>query len=114
MDKLYIVFAAVGAAAVIVGSFSCVYQLYRLVQVDAACRGLKHPRLWGLFAASGNGQSGLILYLIGRRKYPVLSMSEGQRDDMARRKKRFGVGLAFLALGAAACVLSVLLGRQMG
>ena len=27
MDKLYIVFAAVGAAAVIVGSFSCVYQL---------------------------------------------------------------------------------------
>ena len=45
MDKLYIVFAAVGAAAVIVGSFSCVYQLYRLVQVDAECRGLKHPKL---------------------------------------------------------------------
>lgn len=114
MDHIYIVFAAVGAAALIVGSFSCVYQLYRLVEVDAACRGLKHPRLWGLFAASGNGQSGLILYLIGRRKYPVLSMSEEQRDVMARRKKRFAVGLVFLAAGAVTCVLSMFLGGQMG
>ena len=114
MDHIYIGFAAVGAAALIVGSFSCVYQLYRLVEVDAACRGLKHPRLWGLFAASGNGQSGLILYLIGRRKYPVLSMSEEQRDVMTRRKKRFAVGLVFLAAGAATCVLSMFLGGQMG
>lgn len=113
MDHIYIAFAAVGAAGVIVGSFFCVYQLYKLVQVDAECRGLKHPKLWGLFSVAGNGQSGLILYLIGRRKYPVLSMSEGHRDDMARRKKRFGVGLAFLALGAVVCVLSMLLGGQM-
>lgn len=114
MNQIYIAAAAVGAAGVVVGGFFCVYQLYKLVEVDAACRGLKHPRLWGLFAASGNGQSGLILYLIGRRKYPVLSMSEGQREDIAQRKRRFGVGLAFLALGAAACVLSLLLGGQMG
>ena len=114
MDKLYIVSAAAGAAAVIVGSFFCVCQLYRLVQVDAECRGLKHPKLWGLFSITGNGQSGLILYLIGRRKYPVLSMSEGQKDDMGRRKKWFGVGLVFLAAGAVICVLSMLLGGQMG
>lgn len=112
MDNLYIVTAAAGAAAVIVGSFFCVYQLYRLVQVDAECRGLKHPKLWGLFAAASNGQSGLLLYLIGRRKYPVLSMTDGQRDDMARRKKRFSVGLVFLALGAVVCVLSLLLEGQ--
>ena len=114
MSHLYIVSAAMGAAAVIVGSFFCVYQLYRLVQVDAECRGLKHPKLWGLFSITGNGQSGLILYLIGRRKYPVLSMSEGQKDDMGRRKKWFGVGLVFLAAGAVICVLSMLLGGQMG
>lgn len=114
MDHFYIVTAALGAAGVIVGSFFCVYQLYQLVQVDAECRGLKHPRLWGLFAASGNGQSGLILYLIGRRKYPVLSMSEEQKDLMERRKKRFAVGLAFLAVGTVMCVLSMLLGGQMG
>lgn len=112
MDKLYIVFAATGAAALIVGSFFCVYQLYRLVQVDAECRGLKHPRLWGLFAASGNGQSGLILYLIGRRKYPILSMSEAQKALIGTRKKRFGVGLLFLAAGAIVCVLSMFLSGQ--
>lgn len=112
MSNFYMVSAAVGAASLIVGSLSCVYQLYRLVQVDAECRGLKHPKLWGLFAASGNGQSGLILYLIGRRKYPVLSMSKEQRELMGRRKKRFGVGLLFLAAGAVVCVLSMLLSGQ--
>ena len=113
MNHLYIVFAAVGAAGVIVGSFFCVYQIYRLVRVDAACRGLKHPKLWGLFSVAGNGQTGLILYLIGRRKHPILSMSKEQKDFMGRRKKRFGVGLLFLTVGAAACVLSLLLGGQM-
>ena len=112
MENFYIVFAAAGAAAVIVGSFFCMYQLYRLVQVDAECRGLKHPKLWGLFAVSGNGQSGLILYLIGRRKHPILSMSEGQKALIGTRKKRFGAGLVFLAAGAIVCVLSLLLSNQ--
>lgn len=112
MSNFYMVTAAVGAAALIVGGFSCVYQLYRLVQVDAECRGLKHPRLWGLFAAAGNGQSGLILYLIGRRKYPILSMSEEQRALIGTRKKRFGAGLLFLAAGAIVCVLSMFLSGQ--
>ena len=112
MGNFYMVTAAAGAAALIVGSFFCMYQLYRLVQVDAECRGLKHPKLWGLFAATGNGQSGLILYLIGRRKYPVLSMSEEQEALIGTRKKRFGAGLLFLAVGAIVCVLSMFLSGQ--
>lgn len=112
MSSFYMVAAAAGAASLIVGSLSCVYQLCRLVQVDAECRGLKHPKLWGLFAASGNGQSGLILYLIGRRKYPIRSMSEGQKKLIETRKKRFGAGLLFLAAGAVVCVLSMLLSGQ--
>ena len=112
MNQIYIVAAAVGAAGVVVGGFFCVYQLYKLVEVDAACRGLKHPRLWGLFAASGNGQSELILYLIGRRKYPILSMTEGQKGLIGQRKKRFGVGLVFLTAGAIACVLGMFLSGQ--
>lgn len=112
MSSFYMVTAAVGAAALIVGSFFCVYQLYKLVQVDAECRGLKHPKLWGLFAVTGNGQSGLILYLIGRRKYPILAMSEEQGELIERRKKRFGTGLLFLAAGAVVCVLSMLLSGQ--
>lgn len=109
MSNIYIAAAVVGAAALIVGSFSCVYQLYKLVQVDAECRGLKHPKLWGLFANSGNGPSGLILYLIGRRKYPILSISEEQKKLMGKHKKRFGVGLLFLTTGAIVCVLSMFL-----
>lgn len=109
MSNIYIAVAVVGAAALIVGSFSCVYQLYKLVQVDAECRGLKHPKLWGLFAISGNGHSGLILYLIGRRKYPILSISEEQKKRMGKRKKGFGAGLLFLATGAIVCVLSMFL-----
>lgn len=112
MGNFYMVTAAAGAAALIVGSFSCVYQIYKLVQVDAECRGLKHPKLWGLFAASGNGQSGLLLYLIGRRKYPILSMSDKQRQLIGARKKRFGVGLLFLSVGAIVCVLSMFLSGQ--
>ena len=112
MDNLFIVPAAIGAAAVIVGSFFSMYQLCRLVRVDAECRGLKHPKLWGAFAVSGNNSSGLLLYLIGRRKYPVLSKSEEQERSMARYKRRIGVGLLFLAAGAILCVLSLLLSGQ--
>ena len=100
MDKLYIVSAAAGAAAVIVGSFFCVCQLYRLVQVDAECRGLKHPKLWGLFGVSGT------------EEFSVLSMTEEQRSAIAGHKRRFGVGLSFLAVGAIVCVLSMFLSGQ--
>lgn len=107
MGSHHIVFAAVGAAAVIVGCIFCTYQLYRLVELDAECRGLKHPKLWGMFASASNGNSGLILYLIGRRNYPILSISEEQMQCKEKRKKKFGVGLVFLAVGAVTCALSI-------
>lgn len=113
MGHYYIVFAAIGAAAVIVGGVFNMYQLYRLVQVDAQCRGLKHPKLWGAFAVSGNNSSGLLLYLIGRKRYPVLSMSEEQKTFIGRCKKGVGVGFAFSAVGAIVCVLSLLLGGRL-
>ena len=113
MDRLYIAFAAAGAAALLVGGFFNMYQLYRLVQVDAQCRGLKHPKLWGLFSASGNNSAGmLLLYLIGRRKHPVLSMSEEQKKFMEQCKQKIGVGFIFLAAGAVVLVLSLLLSGQ--
>ena len=113
MDHLYIAFAAAGAAALIVGGFFNMYQLYRLVQVDAECRGLKHPRLWGLFSASGNNSAGLLMfYLIWRKKYPVLSMTEEQKEFMERCKRKIGVGFIFLAAGTVVLVLSLLLSGQ--
>lgn len=104
MEKYYTFLIAVGAAILLVGGIFAVYQLFRLVQTDAECRGLKHPKFWGMFAVSGNGQSGLILYLIGRRKYPIISVSNEQKLFMERCKKKFGVGIIFQVIGAMICV----------
>lgn len=113
MEWYYMVITAIAAAAVIVGSFFTAYQLYRLVQLDAECRGLKHPKFWGAFTLTGNSASGLIVYLIGRRRYPIVSRSAAQRELMARRKKRLGVSLVFQAAGAILCVLGMLLGNRV-
>ena len=112
MGHFYIAAAIIGAAAVAVGGFFSVCQLYLLVQADAKRRGLKHPRMWGLFSASGNNNSGLLLYLVVRRKYPILSRSAEQTRFMERCKRKIGVGFVFLAVGAILCVLSLLLGTQ--
>lgn len=109
MEKYYTFIIAVGIAIVIVGGIFAVYQLFRLVETDAECRGLKHPKFWGIFAVSGNGQSGLILYLIGRRKYPVIAMSDEQKLSIERCKKKFGVGIIFQVIGAMICVWGIVL-----
>jgi len=91
---------AVSLAVALVGGFETVYQIYHMTVIDATARGLKHPRFWGLFAMSGNNSSGLLMYLIGRRKYPIVNMAESDRKNIERRKKSAGAGLFFLAIGA--------------
>ena len=55
--------------------------------------------------------SGVILYLIGRRNYPVISLSEKMKKEIDSRKRRVGVGLVFLAMGGAGLAsLGILLG----
>ncbi|MBD5383977.1 MAG: hypothetical protein HDR72_03130 [Ruminococcaceae bacterium] len=99
---IYII--AAGAAVFLVGGVFSTYQLYKLVQTDAACRGIQNPRLWGVLAAGGNNQSGIILYLICRRRYPIIGVTDEQRTFMDKCKKKFAVGLIFLVVGVAACV----------
>ena len=94
------VLAVIFSAAAVVGAIETVYQVYQLTVIDAAARGLKHPKLWGLLAANGNNSSGLLLYLIGRRNYPVNSMDSRQVVVMEKRKKTAGIGLVFVAVGA--------------
>ena len=108
MDK-NIVLAVIFGAAAVVGAMETVYQIYRLTVMDAAARGLKHPKLWGLLAANGNNSSGLLLYLIGRRNYPMNSIDSRQLVVMDKRKKAAGIGLVFVAVGAIG--LLVCLGR---
>lgn len=83
---------------IILGAATFEYQVYKMTELDARSRGLKHPKFWAFFSLSGqNGSGGLLLYLIGRRKYPS-SMSENDRLVMEARKKKAGVSLIFLAL----------------
>lgn len=100
-----IVLAVMFGTTAVVGAIETVYQIYQLTVMDAAARGLKHPKLWGMLAANGNNSSGLLLYLIGRRNYPVNSMDSRQVVVMEKRKKAAGIGLVFVAVGAIGLVL---------
>lgn len=113
METPYLVIAVIGVAAVMVGSVFTAYQLYKLVEIDAESRGLKRPRLWGVFSLAGNNSSGLLLYLLGRRKYPVTALSEEGRRAKEVRKKKLCVSFTFQAVGAIVCVLSMFLAGEM-
>lgn len=105
MDFNMILSVACGAVA-LVGAVDIVFQIYHMTVIDATARGLKHPKLWGIFAMNGNNSSGLLMYLIGRRKYPIINMSENHSREIEKRKKAAGVGLVFLAVGAIGMVLA--------
>lgn len=100
-----LILAVIFGAVAVVGMVETVYQIYKLTVLDAQARGLKHPKLWGLLATNGNNSSGLLLYLMQRRKYPLDSISNEQLQLMERRKKSAGVGLSFMAVGAVGLVL---------
>ena len=94
------ILAVLSGAVALVGAVETAYQIYKLTVIDAETRGLKHPKLWGLLAANGNNSGGLLLYLIGRRQYPVNSINSTQLALMDKRKKAAGIGIIFLAIGA--------------
>ena len=100
---------AAGAAVLIVGGIFSIYQLFQLVNADAVCRGLQHPKLWGFLSVSGNNQGGLILYLIARRKHPIISVTDEQKTHMESCKRKIGVGLIFLVIGTIACIWGIVL-----
>lgn len=99
------------AAAALVGAFCTAYQMFMIVKADAEARGLKHPKLWGMFALSGNNSAGLLLYLITRRKHPVVNMTEERQRRIDVGKKRALAGIVFLAVGAIGAVVALTLGE---
>lgn len=91
----------------LLGVFTLAYQIFKLTEVDAKSRGLKYPKFWGLFSLSGNnGSGGLILYLIGRRKYPS-TLTDEEKGIINTRKKRACVSLCFIAFGAIGLIISI-------
>ena len=104
---LNIVLAVICGAVALVGAFCVVFQIYHMTVIDATARGLKHPKFWGVFTMSGNNSSGLLLYLIGRRNYPIHSIDHKQLVLMDKRKKAAGIGLVFLVIGTIGLILCI-------
>lgn len=100
MDNYLLLTIVVGCAIFLVGTIFTAYQLYTLVSADAHCRNIPNPKMWGTLSLSGNNTSGLILYLIKRRNYPIVSQSETQKEQMNSYKTKCGIGIAFIAIGA--------------
>ena len=101
--------AAVASGAIaLVGAICTAWQIYQMTVSDAKARGLKHPKFWGFWAMNGNNSSGLILYLIGRRKYPVQNMSIEDQAKIETRKMAAGAALVFMTLGAIGFVINIM------
>lgn len=81
---------------------------FKIAELDARSRGLKHPKFLGFIAIGGQNSSGLILYLIGRHKYPS-TLSNQDREVMNSRKKKVGVGLIFIVSGAIGLIINKVL-----
>lgn len=58
---------------------------------------------------NGNNSSGLLMYLIRRRKYPIINMSENDAKELEKRKKSAGVGLVFFAIGVIGIICTTLI-----
>lgn len=107
MGTREMIFILISVAVILVGAVNTSFQLYKMVELDARARGLKHPKFWGIFAMNGNNSSGLLMYLIGRRNYPILNMTEENRKEIEKRKKKAGIGLIFIVIGAIGAVIFI-------
>lgn len=54
---------------------------------------------------SSNNGGGLIPYLIVRRKYPVVFMSDAERLAISKSKKAIGIALIFLSASVIGLVI---------
>lgn len=96
---------------VLLGAFSLMYQIFKMVVLDAESRGLKHPKFWGIFSLGGNhGSGGLLLYLIGRNRYPS-AMTDEAKKIVISRKRKAGLSLCFIAIGTIGLIFAALFGN---
>lgn len=99
----------IGLAILLVGSICFAHRLYEIVQIDARARGFRHPKTWGLFSISSNNGSGLLLYLIRRRKYPIIELSKEDAKRIEKCKKAISAAIIFVAAGTILIVVSLVL-----
>lgn len=102
--------AAIMAFMVLSGIFVLMYQIFKMVVLDAESRGLKHPKFWGAFSIGGNNANGLILYLLRRNRYPA-NMTDNASEIFKSRKRKAGLCLCFIAIGAISLIFIALFGN---
>ncbi len=95
--KWYIIILLI--TIVILGAAVTAYQLFKIIEIDAKSREMKNPKFWAIFASGGQNGSGLLLYLLRRRKY-TSKMSSLDIREVKSRKNKITVGLGCMVLGA--------------
>lgn len=93
------VFLLTGISIFLVGISATVYQLFKLVETDAITRNIKKPKFFAFLATGGKAGEGILAYLIYRRKFKVVNITEEQKIEMNRRKKILKFSISFMALG---------------
>ncbi|WP_148881607.1 hypothetical protein [Streptococcus sp. Marseille-P7376] len=79
------VWTLIGLLVVTNGLF--VYQLFKLVELDASIRGMKYPKFWAFLTTGGQRGEDLILYLLKRNK-AIFSMTAEEKEELETRKYR--------------------------
>ncbi len=91
--KWYLVVAVFG---LILGAVSLSIQMYTLVKLDAESRGMEKPKWWGALTLAGSNSSGLLMYLLLRKKDII---PDGKyKEQILACKKKAGVSLAFICV----------------
>lgn len=104
----------ISGAVFLVGSLILQYNIYKMTQIDAKARGLKHPKLLGILNISGNnGNAFLLAYLIGRKKYPIQSISKKNLEALESYKKKSILALGINLIAALVFLIAFVYYKQM-
>lgn len=95
--KMYLL---LGLSIFLVGIAVTVYEVKKLVEIDATTRNIKRPKLWSFVSLAGNRGEGLLTYFIYRNRHQVVNKTREQAIEMNRRKRVSALSISFMAIGA--------------
>ncbi|WP_455332042.1 hypothetical protein [Facklamia hominis] len=106
MMNNYQVIMVVSGAVFLMGALLLNYNLYQLVAIDARARGMKHPRLWGALSLSDGHGTGLVTYLLFRRKYARRALTQQESLEFSLYKKKAQLSLIIFLVGAVPLIVT--------
>lgn len=93
MNNYKILITIICTATILVSMIFILRSVYTLVSIDAKRRHIKSPKMWGALSLLSNNSSGIILYLIKRRNYPIIEFDDNINQIMLKNKKIFTYGM---------------------